>query len=86
VNEPTAAALAYVCMRKSVAASPYTILAAARFDISILKLISTTDGDIFQVYRPTETPIWGGDDIDQRVASVAREEIRSQGVDLAVHT
>jgi len=34
------------------------------FDISVLKLISTTDGDIFQVLSTNGDTHLGGDDID----------------------
>src|SRR4029077_921772 len=55
------------------------------FDISILKLISTTDGDIYQVLSTNGDTHLGGDDIDYALQKMAREEIRAQGVDLAAH-
>jgi molecular chaperone DnaK len=55
------------------------------FDISILKLISTAEGDIYQVLSTNGDTHLGGDDIDNALQAMAREEIRKQGVDLAAH-
>src|SRR6266849_2936061 len=49
VNEPTAAALAYGLHEKQRGKVAVYDLGGGTFDISVLKLISTTDGDIFQV-------------------------------------
>src|SRR5260370_5224511 len=49
VNEPTAAALAYGLHEKQRGKVAVYHLVGRTFDISILKLISTTEGDIFQV-------------------------------------
>ena len=48
------------------------------FDISILKLISTSEGDIYQVLSTNGDTHLGGDDIDNALMDVARREIQSQ--------
>jgi molecular chaperone DnaK len=45
------------------------------FDISILKLISTDEGDIYQVLSTNGDTHLGGDDIDNAMMKVAREAI-----------
>jgi molecular chaperone DnaK len=49
VNEPTAAALAYGLHEKKRGLVAVYDFGGGTFDISILKLVSTTDGDIYQV-------------------------------------
>jgi Fe-S protein assembly chaperone HscA len=85
VNEPTAAALAYGLHEKKRGRVAVYDFGGGTFDISILKLISTTDGDIYQVLSTNGDTHLGGDDIDNALQSTAREEIRAQGVDLAAH-
>jgi Fe-S protein assembly chaperone HscA len=85
VNEPTAAALAYGLHEKKRGRVAVYDFGGGTFDISILKLISTIDGDIYQVLSTNGDTHLGGDDIDNALQSVAREEIRAQGVDLAAH-
>ncbi len=85
VNEPTAAALAYGLHEKKRGRVAVYDFGGGTFDISILKLISTTDGDIYQVLSTNGDTHLGGDDIDNALQAVAREEIRSQGVDLAAY-
>src|SRR5271168_68549 len=85
VNEPTAAALAYGLHEKQRGRVAVYDLGGGTFDISVLKLISTTDGDIFQVLSTNGDTHLGGDDIDNALQSVARQEIRGLGVDLATH-
>src|ERR1700732_1617993 len=85
VNEPTAAALAYGLHEKKRGLVAVYDFGGGTFDISILKLISTTDGDIYQVLSTNGDTHLGGDDIDNTLQSVAREEIRNQGLDLAAH-
>jgi molecular chaperone DnaK len=85
VNEPTAAALAYGLHEKKRGRVAVYDFGGGTFDISILKLISTTDGDIYQVLSTNGDTHLGGDDIDNALQSVAREEIRARGVDLAAH-
>src|ERR1700682_119042 len=85
VNEPTAAALAYGLHEKKRGRVAVYDFGGGTFDISILKPISTTDGDIYQVLSTNGDTHLGGDDIDNAFQAVAREEIRTQGVDLAGH-
>ncbi len=85
VNEPTAAALAYGLHEKKRGRVAVYDFGGGTFDISILKLISTTEGDIYQVLSTNGDTHLGGDDIDNALQSVAREEILKQGVDIAAH-
>ena len=85
VNEPTAAALAYGLHEQKRGKVAVYDFGGGTFDISILKLISTTDGDIYQVLSTNGDTHLGGDDIDNVLLAVAREEIHAQGVDLAAH-
>jgi molecular chaperone DnaK len=85
VNEPTAAALAYGLHEQKRGKVAVYDFGGGTFDISILKLISTTDGDIYQVLSTNGDTHLGGDDIDNALQSMAREEILSQGVDIASH-
>src|SRR5450432_1873880 len=83
VNEPTAAALAYGLHEQKRGRVAVYDFGGGTFDISILKLISTSDGDIYQVLSTNGDTHLGGDDIDNALQSMAREEIRGLGVDLA---
>src|ERR1700685_996183 len=83
VNEPTAAALAYGLHEQKRGKVAVYDFGGGTFDISILKLISTSDGDIYQVLSTNGDTHLGGDDIDNALQSMAREEIRGLGVDLA---
>src|ERR1035437_7154166 len=85
VNEPTAAALAYGLHEKKRGRVAVYDFGGGTFDISILKLISTSDGDIYQVLSTNGDTHLGGDDIDNALQGMAREEIRGLGVDLATH-
>jgi len=85
VNEPTAAALAYGLHEQKRGKVAVYDFGGGTFDISILKLISTTEGDIYQVLSTNGDTHLGGDDIDNALFTLAREEIRTQGVDLAAH-
>jgi len=85
VNEPTAAALAYGLHEKKRGRVAVYDFGGGTFDISILKLISTTEGDIYQVLSTNGDTHLGGDDIDNLLLGAAREEIRGQGTDLAGH-
>jgi molecular chaperone DnaK (HSP70) len=85
VNEPTAAALAYGLHEQKRGRVAVYDFGGGTFDISILKLISTTEGDIYQVLSTNGDTHLGGDDIDNALQSMAREEIRKQGMDLAAH-
>ncbi|MGD0841212.1 MAG: molecular chaperone DnaK [Candidatus Acidiferrales bacterium] len=86
VNEPTAAALAYGLHEKRSGKVAVYDLGGGTFDISILKLVSTGDGDIYQVLSTNGDTHLGGDDLDNLLLAQAREEIlREHGVDLATH-
>src|SRR5438128_175522 len=72
VNEPTAAALAYGLHEKRRGYVAVYDLGGGTFDISILKLISTGEGDIYQVLSTNGDTHLGGDDIDNLLQSFAR--------------
>ncbi len=81
VNEPTAAALAYGLHQKPAMGGGLVAvydLGGGTFDISILKLISTGEGDIYQVLSTNGDTHLGGDDVDNLLQGIAREEIREQ--------
>jgi len=83
VNEPTAAALAYGLHEKQRGIVAVYDFGGGTFDISVLKLISTTEGDIYQVLSTSGDTHLGGDDIDHELQRIARQEILSQfGIDL----
>src|SRR5258706_12809522 len=75
VNEPTAAALAYGLHEKQRGTVAVYDLGGGTFDISILKLISTTEGDIFQVLSTNGDTHLGGDDIDNLLQAFVHEVI-----------
>ncbi len=75
VNEPTAAALAYGLHEQQRGLVAVYDLGGGTFDISILKLISTTEGDIYQVLATCGDTHLGGDDIDNLLLGIARDEI-----------
>ncbi len=86
VNEPTAAALAYGLHEQQRGLVAVYDFGGGTFDISILKLISTGEGDIYQVLATNGDTHLGGDDIDNLLQSVAHGEVREQfGIDLAAH-
>src|ERR1700676_3187527 len=86
VNEPTAAALAYGLHEQKRGRVAVYDFGGGTFDISILKLISTSDGDIYQVLSTNGDTHLGGDDIDNQLLAVARNEIRIRhGLDLEQH-
>jgi molecular chaperone DnaK len=78
VNEPTAAALAYGLHEKQRGRVAVYDLGGGTFDISILKLISTGEGDIYQVLSTNGDTHLGGDDIDNLLQTFAHEEILQQ--------
>ncbi|HWW18345.1 MAG TPA: molecular chaperone DnaK [Candidatus Saccharimonadales bacterium] len=78
VNEPTAAALAYGLHEKRRGHVAVYDLGGGTFDISILKLISTTEGDIYQVLATNGNTHLGGDDIDNLLLAFVHERIRQQ--------
>jgi Fe-S protein assembly chaperone HscA len=86
VNEPTAAALAYGLHKQKRGHVAVYDFGGGTFDISILKLISTTEGDIYQVLSTNGDTHLGGDDIDNALMDVAHREIHTQfGVELDRH-
>ena len=82
VNEPTAASLAYgLDKRKDGVVAVYD-LGGGTFDISILRL---KDG-IFEVLATNGDTHLGGDDIDNRMLSIALEDIATEwGEDLSTN-
>jgi molecular chaperone DnaK len=89
VNEPTAAALAYGLHEKPAAAGGRVAvydLGGGTFDISVLKLISTGDGDIHQVLSTNGDTHLGGDDIDNLLQSFVHEQILQEDqIDFSPH-
>jgi Fe-S protein assembly chaperone HscA len=75
VNEPTAAALAYGLHEKQRGKVAVYDLGGGTFDISVLKLISTVEGDIFQVLSTNGDTHLGGDDIDNLLQAFVHEQI-----------
>ncbi len=75
VNEPTAAALAYGLHEKQRGQVAVYDLGGGTFDISVLKLISTDEGDIYQVLSTNGDTHLGGDDIDNLLQSLVHEKI-----------
>src|SRR5690348_1661874 len=78
VNEPTAAALAYGLHKQRRGRVAVYDFGGGTFDISILKLISTTEGDIYQVLSTNGDTHLGGDDIDNALTALVREEIQKR--------
>src|SRR3981189_3756749 len=75
VNEPTAAALAYGLHENQRGTVAVYDLGGGTFDISVLKLISTGEGDIFQGLSPNGGTTLGGDDIDNLLQAFVHEQI-----------
>jgi Fe-S protein assembly chaperone HscA len=75
VNEPTAAALAYGLHEKQRGKVAVYDLGGGTFDISVLKLISTSEGDIYQVLSTNGDTHLGGDDIDNLLQAFVHELI-----------
>jgi molecular chaperone DnaK (HSP70) len=75
VNEPTAASLAYGLHEKQRGKVAVYDLGGGTFDISVLKLISTSEGDIYQVLSTNGDTHLGGDDIDNLLQAFAHEKI-----------
>jgi Fe-S protein assembly chaperone HscA len=78
VNEPTAAALAYGLHEQRRGLVAVYDFGGGTFDVSVLKLISTTEGDIYQVLSTSGDTHLGGDDIDNELQRIARQEIREK--------
>ena len=87
VNEPTAAALAYGLHEKQRGKVAVYDLGGGTFDISILKLISTSDGDIYQVLSTNGDTHLGGDDIDNLLQAFVHELIlKRDAIDFSSHS
>ena len=86
VNEPTAAALAYGLHEEQRGKVAVYDLGGGTFDISILKLISTSDGDIYQVLSTNGDTHLGGDDIDNLLQAFVHERIlQTDKIDFSPH-
>jgi molecular chaperone DnaK len=86
VNEPTAAALAYGLHEKRRGKVAVYDLGGGTFDISILKLISTSEGDIYQVLSTNGDTHLGGDDIDNLLQAFVHEQIlQTDAIDFSPH-
>jgi molecular chaperone DnaK len=86
VNEPTAAALAYGLHEKQRGHVAVYDLGGGTFDISVLKLISTGQGDIYQVLSTNGDTHLGGDDIDNLLQALVQERIlRKERLDFSPH-
>jgi len=86
VNEPTAAALAYGLHEKRRGRVAVYDLGGGTFDISVLKLISTAEGDIFQVLSTNGDTHLGGDDIDNLLQAFVHELIlQHDEIDFSPH-
>jgi Fe-S protein assembly chaperone HscA len=86
VNEPTAAALAYGLHEKQRGRVAVYDLGGGTFDISVLNLISTAEGDIYQVLSTNGDTHLGGDDIDNLLQSFVHEQIlREDELDFSPH-
>ena len=86
VNEPTAAALAYGLHEKQHGRVAVYDLGGGTFDISVLKLISTAEGDIYQVLSTNGDTHLGGDDIDNLLQAFVHEQIlQSDEIDFSPH-
>ena len=87
VNEPTAAALAYGLHEKQRGLVAVYDFGGGTFDISVLKLISTAEGDIYQVLSTNGDTHLGGDDIDNLLQAFVHEKILQQHrVDFSPHS
>ncbi|MFZ0924087.1 MAG: molecular chaperone DnaK [Candidatus Acidiferrales bacterium] len=78
VNEPTAAALAYGLHKQRRGRVAVYDFGGGTFDISILKLISSAEGEIYQVLSTNGDTHLGGDDIDNALFDVVSAEIRAK--------
>ena len=86
VNEPTAAALAYGLHEQHRGKVAVYDLGGGTFDISVLKLISTAEGDIYQVLSTNGDTHLGGDDIDNLLQAFVHEKILQEDeVDFSPH-
>jgi molecular chaperone DnaK len=80
VNEPTAAALAYGLHEKQRGRVAVYDLGGGTFDISILKLMSTAEGDIYQVLSTNGDTHLGGDDFDNALLAHEWQKVGKAGI------
>jgi molecular chaperone DnaK len=86
VNEPTAAALAYGLHEQQRGTVAVYDLGGGTFDISVLKLIATGEGDIYQVLSTNGDTHLGGDDIDNLLQAFVHEQIlQHDQIDFSPH-
>lgn len=78
VNEPTAAALAYGLHKQRRGRVAVYDFGGGTFDISILKLISSEEGDIYQVLSTNGDTHLGGDDIDNALFEMISADISAK--------
>ncbi len=78
VNEPTAAALAYGLHKQRRGRVAVYDFGGGTFDISILKLISSEEGDIYQVLATNGDTHLGGDDIDNALFAMISADISAK--------
>src|SRR5690348_182555 len=78
VNEPTAAALAYGLHKQRRGRVAVYDFGGGTFDISILKLISSGEGEIYQVLSTNGDTHLGGDDIDNALTALLSAEISAK--------
>ena len=87
VNEPTAAALAYGLHEKQRGHVAVYDFGGGTFDISVLKLVATSEGDIYQVLSTNGDTHLGGDDIDNLLQAFVHEKIlQEHRVDFSPHS
>jgi molecular chaperone DnaK len=83
VNEPVAAALAYDLHERRNGYVAVYDLGGTRCEISVLKLIPGGDGGIYHVISTKADANVGGENLDEALLAMAREEIRlSHGLDV----
>src|SRR5437588_2105835 len=86
VNEPTAAALAYGLDKKKDETIAVFDFGGGTYDISILEVISTSEGDIYQVLSTNGDTHLGGDDIDNLLQAFVHEKIlQHDEIDFSPH-
>ena len=78
VNEPTAAALAYGLHKQRRGRVAVYDFGGGTFDISILKLISSGEGEIYQVLSTNGDTHLGGDDIDNALTASVSADIATK--------
>ena len=91
INEPTAAALAYGLDKKSEERIVVFDLGGGTFDVSILQVSDTGDGEddrrVFEVISTSGDTKLGGDDFDEAIINYVADEFKSEnGIDLRQDT